>query len=128
MVFVTRNALSGYPQNSLPPANLVIWQGVSRNTYQMELHPIGTIFNDVPGIYVLCHEAGPGQWFAHYIGEAENLNDRVGLSLVNHHKFRPALKSGATHICALIVRGGKTVRLSVETDLRHFYRPPLNDQ
>lgn len=88
----------------------------------------GTAFNDVPLVYIMCKEVLPGQWFAAYVGEADPADDRIGRGLGRHEKWKRANAMGCTHICGLIVRGGKTVRCAVESDLRHFHNPPLNDQ
>lgn len=114
------------PQAASPP--LVTWRGISGRTYQFELHPAHTVFNALPGVYIMCKEVLPGQWFPAYIGEAEDLDARAGAGLARHEKWKRAYAMGATHICGLVVRGGKSVRCAVEADLRHFNSPPLSDQ
>lgn len=111
-----------------PSPPLVTWRGISRRTYQFELHAAGTAFNSVPGLYVMTKEVLPGQWFPIYVGEADDMDVRVGTGLRNHEKWSRANAMGATHICGVVVRGGKAVRCAVEADLRQFYNPPLNEQ
>jgi hypothetical protein len=123
-----RNALTGQPQSLPSVAPIVTWTGISRTTYDFQLHPIGVHYKSRPGVYIFCRERSPGQWTALYIGEAENFDQRVGSQRASHHKWERVVAARATHICTLVVSGGKAARLAVETDLRRHNKPPLNDQ
>jgi hypothetical protein len=105
----------------------VLWRGASGTSYEFQIHPVGTEFHPRPGAYIFCHQDAFG-WRALYVGEAENFNTRVGTGRFSHHKWESVIRHGATHICTLVVGGGHAQRLAVETDLRHAYNPPCNDQ
>lgn len=123
-----RNALSGYPQTSPPPVPTVTFVGVSGRAYVFHVYPFGHGFKPVPGVYVMCKEETPKVLSPLYFGEGESLHDRVGEGLTGHHKWLAAVLAGATHMCGMIVSGGKAERCAIETDLRQAYNPPLNDQ
>lgn len=106
----------------------VFWQGASGRSYTTYLHPIGTRYRPIAGVYIACHQRSDGRWVADYIGEAQNLDDRVGAGLQRHHKLERMRRAGATHLCTLAVSGGSTERLGIERDLRHSCRPSCNDQ
>jgi hypothetical protein len=126
-----RNAFLGQPPAeipgliSFPP---VTWRGSSGRSYQFQCHAIGTHFLPKSGVYVFCREASAGQWRALYIGEADNLDTRVGSTRHTHHKWERVIVAGATHICTLVVGGARSERLDIETDLRQSCVPHLNDQ
>ena len=101
----------------------VRWKGQSGRIYDHEVHPIGTAFNAKPGNYIFAALSG-GMWKACYIGQTENLHDR----LANHEKEPCAKRYGATHIHAHVTRGGEAARKAEEEDLIRLHRPPCNDQ
>lgn len=107
---------------------IVTWPGASGTQYKTELFPIGTQFNAVSGVYIIC-KAGtaPGRWKALYVGEAKSLYDRLNAGGGTHDGFVRATRSGATHI-AVMRTDGDAERLRVETDLRHGLNPPCNAQ
>jgi excinuclease UvrABC nuclease subunit len=94
----------------------------------MFAHPIGTIHKAVSGVYIFCRESSPGRWTALYVGEAQDINARIGSGVGQHHKATACVRAGATHICTRVVSGARAERLRVETDLRQKYTPPHNDQ
>jgi excinuclease UvrABC nuclease subunit len=106
----------------------IVATGQSGTTYQFQVHPAHTAFLALPGVYEMLQLGADGRYYAGYIGEAEDLNERVGGYLTFHEKWERARVWGATHIGVLIVRGDRNARLKIETDLRHAYNPPLNDQ
>lgn len=120
-----RNALQGQPNNNPVQIN---WVGASGTPYPMYAYPIGTIHMPVSGVYIFCRESSSGLWTALYVGEAEDINARIGNGLSQHHKADACIRAGATHICTRVVSGARSVRLAVETDLRQKYKPPHNDQ
>jgi hypothetical protein len=122
------NSPRGQPQSPPSAAPIVTWKGVSGTTYDFQCHLIGLHYKPRPGVYIFCRESTPGQWPALYIGEAEDFDARIGSQCATHHKWDRVVAARATHICTLVVSGGKAARVAVETDLRHFYNPPLNDQ
>lgn len=67
-----------------------------------------------------------GEWAVGYVGECKNFATRVG---AGHEHWAEAVSWGMTH--ALYMPrpySTKQQRLDIETDLRHFYDPPLNRQ
>ncbi len=106
----------------------VNWRGQSGNTYTFNLYNIGTFFKSVPGVYIFVKTETDDELSPIYVGEAEDLKDRLTTNLENHHKYDCVMNRGATHICTRTVRGGKEARLDLETDLRQSYQPPCNDQ
>lgn len=110
------------------PIQTIIWYGISGLSYELEHHPIGTVFNSVPGVYIFCRPGLGGRWYAVYIGETDNLNRRLTQQLAAHHQAASIGRAGATHVCAMVVAGGKTARLNIETDLRQKQNPPCNEQ
>jgi len=125
MTTLPHNRLVGNPQ----PVNSVFWPGKTGRKYQFELWPVGTRFFGVPGVYIMCKpDRGGALWNAAYIGEADNLNDRVGDGLGLHEKWESCRTWGATHVCVLVVRGSRSERLAIERDLRHGCLTFCNDQ
>ena len=99
------------------------WQGQSGRTYDYEVHLIGTTFAEKPGNYIFA-AISDGRWKACYIGQTENLHDR----LANHEKEPCAMRYGASHVHAHVTTGGEAVRKAEEEDLIRLHKPPCNDQ
>lgn len=121
------NALNQAPQ----PNPRLIWTGRSGTRYEFEHYPIyGTAWNAVGGVYIFCKLAPDGRWYAQYIGETDNFRRRLSDELGSHHQWNCISRSGATHVCAMVVNGGDTAqrRLDIEADLRHSQNPPCNRQ
>lgn len=107
------------------------WPGLNGRTYGFETHPIGTAFKDFGGVYIFCKQAPNGDWHALYVGETNNLNERLNTALQRHQAWPPCRASGATHIGVKVISGGifdRTHRLALETELRHSLKPPHNRQ
>ena len=102
------------------------WSSLGQN-FNFEIHPAYTTFRKVQGVYIMARRNGL-YWEALYIGEAENLNDRVGDKLRHHEHWQDAANLGATHIHVLQTQGIRQNRLDLETALRATYKPPLNKQ
>lgn len=118
----------GYPAPQPPAIPTLTLTGGGGGTYRFEVYPLGQPFKKLPGVYAICKETAPKVLGVLYIGETHDLDARVGRGFVTHHKWVSAILDGATHICVLVVGGDKSQRLRYETDLRHGYNPPLNDQ
>ena len=116
------------PQQNVNVPGRLIWSGASGRSYEFEHYPIGTVFNQLPGVYIFCAQAIDGRWYAKYIGESDNLHRRLTQDLSLHHQWGPICSAGATHICAMVVGGHRSARLDVETDLRQRQNPPCNQQ
>lgn len=92
------------------------------------VHPIGTNYKDVAGVYVFL-ASSENKWRIRYIGETESLKSRLTDKLLQHHRYECAVTRGkATHIATRAVAGGKTARLDLETRLRGLFDPPCNRQ
>jgi len=102
----------------------VIWT-VGGRTYEFQLHPIGTVYLPVPGLYIFCRLAANGRWDPLYVGETSNMQDRLTQS---HHHWDRVIAAGATHICTLRVVGDSSLRLNLETLFRMHLNPPINRQ
>ncbi len=100
------------------------WLGLSEKQYQYRIYSIGTRFKEEPGNYIFAKEKTPGEWFPCYIGQAENLNMRLG----DHEKESCAKRHGATHIHAHLVCSGEDDRKKEERDLIREWKPPCNEQ
>jgi hypothetical protein len=79
----------------------------------------------VPAVYMLCRREFNGSVAILYVGECEDIADRI---TPRHHKLRDALKAGMNEIHVHWHYGNNQQRLDLETKLRHHYNPPLNDQ
>ncbi|MEI6607878.1 MAG: GIY-YIG nuclease family protein [Verrucomicrobiota bacterium] len=99
------------------------WPGKSGQTYTYYIYSIGASFKEEAGNYIFCKLNASGQWVPQYIGQTENLNQRLG----NHEKEVCAKRNGATHIHAHLTSVEAT-RLAEEKDLIQTYNPPCNIQ
>lgn len=100
---------------------------VQGQNFDFQIHDPHTQFRAVQGVYIMAKRNGL-YWNALYIGEAENLNNRVGVGLQHHEHWPSAVRLGATHIHLLQTQGVRQVRLNLETALRADYDPPCNKQ
>lgn len=106
------------------------WTGRSGTSYEFYVHPIGTEFLPISGVYIFCRQVTAtllgGTYEALYVGEAQSLFDRLNSGVGNHDGFKRASREGMTHIAAM--RCSSAERLWVETDLRHGLDPICNRQ
>ena len=98
------------------------WEGASGTSYQYWVYPLGTMFEEKPGNYIFAIPTPGGGWRAAYIGETENLGQR----LPNHEEEHCAKRLGATHIHAHVTFGGEDIRRAEEKDLILKWDPPCN--
>lgn len=105
-------------------APTIMWSGKSGKEYKYWIYPIGTSFKEEPGNYIFAKETKPGYWLPCYIGQTEDLDDRLG----DHEKEACAKRHGATHIHTHLTSGGETVRKAEEKDLILRWNPPCNEQ
>lgn len=111
-------------KNYMSAAPTINWPGQSGKKYQYQIYPIGTSFKEEAGSYIYAKEASPEHWSPCYIGQTENLNQR----LRNHEKEACAKKNGATHIHAHLNNKSEADRKAEEKDLIQKWKPPCNDQ
>ena len=109
-----------------PEPQLVNATGLSGRRYVLRAHKLGDRIPKLPGVYCFTKRLPDGDWYAIYIGEAEDLSDRVHRRLWSHEKCLSALIEGATHIA--IAATTLADRENIESDLRWAYDPPLNRQ
>lgn len=102
-------------------------EGASGVVHELWAYQLGTHFEDSAGIYIFCSLAREGYWVAHYVGQADSLQSRVGSGLPLHHKVSAAKAIGATHVAVMGVVG-RDERCSVEHDLIQGLSPPLNEK
>lgn len=91
--------------------------GASGTTYTLEVHPLGTQFRAVSGVYVVCKGNTPL-----YVGQTGNLAERFE----DHHKTFCWRSRGADRMAVMAVSGGETHRLAIERDLIQSLNPPCN--
>ena len=101
----------------------IYWAGQSGEEYKYWICRIGTSFKEEPGNYIFAKETVSRNWSPCYIGETENLNQRLG----DHEKEECARRHGATHIHAHLNSGGEDVRRKEEKDLIMKWKPPCNE-
>lgn len=102
----------------------VTWTGSSGRKYKYRSYPLGTSFTEVPGNYIYAKQTTPGRWSACYIGQTDNLGQR----LADHEKESCAKRYGATHIHVHRNDSGESTRKAEEKDLILGAQPPCNDQ
>ena len=90
------------------------WKGKSGRVYLYWIHPIGQVFEPVPGNYIFAKATAPGHWVPVYIGETKDLSERFD----DHHKMPCIEERGATHIHVHVN--------NEEADLIANYNPPCN--
>ena len=114
------------PQKQYVP---ISWPGASGTRYEFQLDAFGAIdYYEIEGVYIFCKPAGNGNYWPIYVGETDNFRRRLGDELRSHHALPAILRQGATHISTLSIRGDRSYRLYVETDLRNGLKPPCNQQ
>jgi len=101
----------------------ILWPGKSGQEYTYWIYPINSSFKEEGGNYIFAKETVPKKWIPVYIGQTENLNER----LENHEKETCAKRNGATHIHAHI-NNDKNARLVEEKDLIIRWQPVCNEQ
>ncbi|SFJ99618.1 hypothetical protein SAMN05444581_101167 [Methylocapsa palsarum] len=102
------------PNSLVNPFPRLVWTGASRTTYEFEHHAIGMRFNAIGGVYIFCKQASDTLWYAIYVGETDNFSRRLSDELAAHHRWDDISRSGATHVCAMVVRGGNAERVRIE--------------
>ena len=100
------------------------WTGASGNVYTFSVHPLGTQFNPIPGIYLFCRDI-PDGLEALYVGETQSFVDRLNTGLQNHDGYKRASRIGFDYV-AVMRCDDSTERLRIETDLRHAFNPIFN--
>jgi len=105
-------------------AQTIKWSSKSGTQYEYYIYSIGTSFKEIPGNYIFAKKNDSGYWSPCYIGQTENLNERLG----DHEKEACAKRNGATHIHVHGNGNGEKARKAEEKDLILKWQPPCNDQ
>ena len=100
--------------------HVVRWRGQSNHVYDFRLHRIGEDLDEVAGCYILTKVKGDGKWAPIYVGQTQNLRDRLAF----HRLPSCVARHGATHICVYThdMRDDQH-RSLVERDLFRRLRP-----
>ena len=81
-------------------------------------------WNDVPGLYIFAIQEPPrGDWHSLYVGQADSFSKR----LPNHERWHEAVRNGATHIHAIVVKSQSDRDLWERMLIQHL-QPPMNIQ
>ena len=97
-------------------------------TYDFNVYPPKTKWNEVGGIYIFCGFNKNNEWVAIYIGETgEGPTGNFRSRMSGHEKCEKAKSLGATHIHALMEED-KDLRKAMEEQLIAYYEPPLNKE
>jgi len=84
---------------------------------------------DKPGIYIYAKKTTSGEWSAIYVGEAQDIADRIEEhSLLRNDADRCIMASKPTHIHVNIMTMHIDERQAEEKDLIKNYKPPCNTQ
>ena len=98
------------------------WQGKSGIWYTYYVYPIPATLYDVPANYILARARNDGKFDPLYIGQTENLKERITTS---HEKWGCVSIYGVTHVHAHI-NSRSADRIAEEHDLIQSFRPPCN--
>jgi hypothetical protein len=116
--------------SSLRPQQMPMttWFGISGIQYAFHLYDFGIDFIEAPGIYLPCRMENRA-WGGIYVGETDDLSQRLARGMRAHEKFQRIAVWTPTHIGILFMPGStKRARLQVEADIRRRYAFPCNDQ
>ncbi len=104
----------------------MIFPGISGNRYEFEVYPWGTQFNPIGAVYLISRRVskpdGGADHYRVYVGQTDDLSTRFD----SHHKEDCFQRERANCICVHAEPNEQT-RLSIETDLIAYRRPPCND-
>jgi len=114
----SRHALSEHALDSS-----YLWPGRSGAKYLFQVHPLGTTFRPVPGIYIYAKRLTDGDWEPIYISQTRDLHQR----LEGHVTAADAVENGATHLHAHYCTAGQSARFTEEHDLIQRWQPRCND-
>jgi hypothetical protein len=103
---------------------IIMWSGASGNKYKYWIYPINTNFKDSPGNYIFAKETSPERWSPIYIGETDNLRDRIS----NHDKMHCVKQHGGTHVHIHNSSSDETLRRAEESNLLANWDPPCNKE
>lgn len=100
----------------------IYWPGESGAKYRYLIYPIGSSFKAEPGNYIFAKETKPNTWSPIYIGETENLEERLD----NHNELPCIRRNGGTHVHVHLSSSNSQERRNEESDLIKKWNPPCN--
>jgi hypothetical protein len=103
---------------------IIMWPGASGKQYKYWIHPLNTTFKDSPGNYIFAKETSPARWKPIYIGETDNLRNRIS----NHEKMPCIKRHGDIHIHVHNSSSDEELRRVEESDLIANWDPPCNKE
>jgi hypothetical protein len=98
-----------------------VWHGHSERAYEYQILPLEAEFQQMGGNFILCDRDVLGDWSPLYIGQTDDLCERLG----DLELKRWVREQGATYIHAHPNRH-EADRESEKADLVSRFRPPLN--
>jgi len=101
---------------------IIMWPGASGKEYKYWIYPIGTAFKAVPGNYIFAKQTKPNTWTPVYVGETDNLDER----LANHEKMPCVKRNGGTHVHAHACSDSVPIRQAEEADIMEKFKPTCN--
>lgn len=109
---------------SMPPQPRWNWQGQSGTWYMHSIFPLMANIDLTGANYIMVQRLADGRCRPIYIGQSENLRER----LPRHEKLLPAIREGATELHVHLQATTDAERFRIETDIRNGQPTPLNDQ
>jgi hypothetical protein len=103
---------------------MIMWPGASGKQYKYWIHPINTSFKGSPGNYIFAKETSPERWIPIYIGETDNIKERLS----NHEKMPCVKRHGRTHVHIHNSSSAEELRRAEESDLIANWDPPCNKE
>jgi len=96
----------------------VSWDDIKFTVYD---YSIAVNWHEIGAVYIFVWRNSSITWDALYVGQTENLRERLD----GHEKLDAAIRLGLNqiHVCP---EDSQRVRLAMESRLIERYRPPLN--
>lgn len=96
--------------------------GASWHSYILEPHPVGTVFEPIGAVYVLCRRK-PRRWEVLCVGETRSLQESFNIEDYDASD----LLQDATHIGVFLTRNEED-RGAIVSDLQSGLRPWFNER
>jgi len=103
----------------------IMWDGISGKEYKYWITPIESTFKPVAGNYIFAKEVEPHKWTPIYIGETDNLEERL---TSNHEKMPCVKRNGGTHLHTHTSTNDEITRRKEESDIIAKWKPLCNSE
>jgi hypothetical protein len=103
-------------------SDIIDWPGKSGKTYRYWFLDMSQPIKSEGGNYMFVKPVGNGKWLPVYIGQADDLGNRIPC----HERLADAKRAGATHVMSHTTPAGEQARLDEEKDLIEYWDPVLN--